>query len=613
MAVALKDVEQLLPASFERRKKMVARDKPVLIFPGIRSDDPTYRRFAYDLYQALEKRVPRSAVEKGIYKPPGSPGGWEKLLNVPGYLMNPSGTPTGTQGPDVPVQWESPADEKLFRLIVRKLYPHGTPADFSSRRDASTMHPHYTKDPAVKLKSLKSGLLVVNRHLEKAFKANKPEELAAEFGFWIKHDKATREQQDGATFDGKRWLPKERVVTDYFGKRVVADKSLQLPGVKVPHWRSRGRIAYGTSATANYPLVAIAACMRRVPYERYGFTYHHQDGESIKTKMKARPRFRRAIPLDVKNFDQHQPPMMVSAFIEELPLSPQAKLLSSLISQGPVGANQDYLGESGYRSIGNPLDFRTFKLRHGNPSGWALNDLLNAAVGTFVCLRIGEYSGAIKLRADRQDLVDDCEATIDSVLEGSHPRYAFLNKGDDSILWFSEDSEHAKAFTFLEAGGRIYLEVELEAGARFLGNVFVQDGDTLAVLPDITSYAIRELNPEYAWASPKRPYAAHGHFERQAYYGRHPLFTEVKAVIEEVFSSHYSVGLDAMLEPHLVRPQGLELLNFAEAEFMVNPAAVHYKIDVADIRRDLQDKFFVHVPWAELQPWVQPLFEVFEA
>lgn len=612
MARPLSELMKYLPSTFRKRLDMTARYKPIMVFPGIRSDDPTFCRMCFELHEELEKNLPRSEVINGIYQPPGSPGGWEKLMNVPGYSMNPSGTPNGKQAADVPQKWESKGDEAFFRLIVRTLFPHGEPADFKSRRDASTMHPFYSKDPGVKDKSLQAGLYVINTQLMSAYEANKPEELAVKFDFWYKHDKATREQVDGAAFVNGVWVPKEREVFDFDGQRVKANKALRLPGVDVPHWASRSRIAYGTSASANYPLVVLAACMRPVSYHAFPETYHHGSAVDIQNRLASHPEFIHALPMDVKNFDQNQGRHFINAFLEELPLDPRARLHATLVSRAPVGANEDHIGKSGYRSIGNPLDFSTFDLYHGNPSGWALNDLLNQAVGTFICCKVAQLSGAaIFITQDGRELEPGAEERLRAVLEWKHPAFAFQNKGDDSVLWFTSSSQYQVALGYLSKRGRIYLEVELEQGARFLGNVYVQDGERIVVLPDITSLLIRELKPEYGWGSAKRPYAAHGHFERQRYYARHPKYPEAHAIVERVFAKYYGVGLDAYLKGHVVKPEGIDLLNYAEAEFMVNPAAIHYKINIEDIRPGLQEKFFVHVTWEKLAPQVRGLFTSF--
>lgn len=563
-----------------------------MVFPGIRGDDPAFRRLSSTLADRLEREAPRSRVENGLYTLPASPGGWDKLLCVPGFGMNPAGSPTGQQTDEVTQKWETKRHEALFAKLVRTLFPYGTPADFTSKRDSSTMFPYYSKDPMVKLKSLMSGLSVLRNHLERAVASNTPEALLQDHSFAITQEKASRLQAESGE--------KVREVFDWMGKRVQASKTLDLPGVDVEAFRMRARTAFGTGFSANAPLVVIAACTRRVPYALFPKSYHHGSADMIQASLSSAYPY--ATPMDVKNFDQNQGRNFIDTFIANFPVDDRVKLLMRLVSRAPVGIMSDYVGERGFRWVGNPLDFRTYDNHHGNPSGWAINDLLNMAVGSFIVLLVAEMAGAIDL---------DAPGELEAVLEWKHPNFAMQNKGDDTVLWFAREEHWKRANSLLAAGKDMYLRVELEDGARFLGNVYVKDGQSVKIVPDISSYLVRIMVPEYGWGSDKRPYAAFGYDQRKKYYAAHPLFENVTRAVNDEFSKVYGISLDDHVLRDVRRPEAVELLNYAEMEFVTNPSSIHYKIDVSDIRPQLQEQFFVHVPWSQIKPLVQDLFTTF--
>lgn len=598
MALPLTALARLQPDVATRKETMGRNPRNIAVMPGIRAGDPAFRRMCFDLYKECERVAPRSQRVDGLFLAPGSTGNWTQLLHVAGRAMNPGGTPTGKQTADVVDHWLSKEDETIFTDIVRLLFPRWEAADFSSRREASTMYPFASKDPEIKLRSLLAGLEVTTNELERAVRDNTPERLFRDFDFIAVHEKASRLQPDSVTVEGKTFVPKPREVWDFFGKRVQSDKSLALPGVDVPHFAVRERIAYGTSASANYTLVLAAAMLRHIPYGPYGRTFHHGNGVMIERALD--PRLGFPVPMDVKNFDQNQGPHFIAAFIDNLPISAALKTLSRLVAAAPVRVFNDYYGQKGHRWIGNPLDFRSYTLRHGNPSGWGWNDLLNQAVGTFICLKVGHAVGALA-RLDRD--------TIHQVLAWEHPSFAFQNKGDDSVLWFADRAKQQRAVRALSAGQDFYLRCELEDGARFLGNVFVRDRDHIRVLPDISSFLVRFLVPEYDWHAKERPFAAYGFFQRKAHYAVHPCYEALEGALNRVMTRHYGVSIDAYLREAVKEPDALELLNWAEVEFLTNPAAIHYKIDRSQLRNELQDKYFLSVPASTLTGRITPLME----
>lgn len=600
-ADAQAELLRLAGPAFARRQRLGPRDRSVHILPGVPADAPDVLRFKGAVADALLARLPRSATQDGVYTGSGLSGEWQRARNVTGYLMDPAGSPTGAQPADVPKRYASEADRELYRFVARELTRHVVPAAFTVKKMASSGHPAYSKNMEDKL----AGLLAGARALQTAegraaLRAKNLRALAAD-GVYLASTKASRSQPDRVWWDPKarRWMSKDRSVTNWHQQRVVADKSLDLGG-RLPrvreqlgkladsHVRQRARVAYAISWPINAANLTAAAGVRSGMYRMFPRTVHFRDPASQEQQLDPGKPF--AITFDVTNFDQNQPLFMILDFVDALPLIEEAKIALRLLVQCPVFINSDVMGERGGIWLGNPLDAGTFTARHGNISGWVWNDILNAVVGIFLALLAAREVGLWRQEGAWRDVVL-------AILRWEHPVVGINNKGDDTVLWVADAGVRAKLDAFFRRPGRpAYFEVALEDGAQFLGNIFVREGGRIRLLPNLASYTNNLLVTEYSAGSANRPYASFGYFQRQSYYGIHPTFGEVDAIVEEQSKLHLGERLSEIADRTLVMPRSEEgLLNYAAQLFIWNPSAIHYKLDPATLPRGLFEQFFFSI------------------
>lgn len=594
--------------NFQRRRSFGIRDRSIRFLGDERADSLRALRFKDALARRLVNEWPKDRIVNGLFQSTGLNGEWDRIRNLSGYPMNPAGSPTGNKIPEVPDKFSSSGDEELFRWLTRTLTRHVVPAGFAVRRDSSSGHPWYSRDIDVKYAALINGSALFRTQRGRQLVRGARLREMARYGIYFAHTKAARSQADSARAgkEPNTWMFKPREVFDWQGRRVQADKSLDLHGAlrhaagrfaeQLPrHGRVRERTAFSVGAAINEAHQTAAAGVRAGLFQTFPRTYHFRDPETQEREQD--PTKPHAVTLDVRNFDQYQGLFMIQAFIDELPLIEEAKQTLRWLVTAPVFVSADVIGERGGHWLGNPLDPASFTAHHGNPSGWVWNDILNAVVGTFVALLALRAIGIWRQEGDWQGVVL-------TILSWRHSEVGINNKGDDTVLWMRDRHARNRLEAKLREPGRpLYFEVEVEEAAQFLGSVFVQEHGRTRLWPNLTSFLVNVLVPEYEAGSAQRPYASFGYFKKHAYYGRHPLFRAIDAVVEEESLRHLGVRLSDLAKASLViPPRSEDLESYAAITFYLNPAAIHYKVQPSELPPGLYERFFFAIPADDAWP-----------
>lgn len=580
---------------FTRRMSAKRRNRGVMLYPGIMSDDRSTLRMTRTLASILSQGQTLATNDDGTLGPEAVPSDFYQLLTVPGYGMNPISVP--------PVNNEmirsnlklhdgflTTRDRQIFDSLVKMMFARSAPAPVGIRREASTGAPDYVNDMVKKKHELRFALENMDRYLD-LIKKDKLLELYVEFNSPIVHTTGERTQADKVEARDGSFYSKDREVNDELaartalkeGRRFPADKRVFKDGAEIAgHFAGRRRTVFGTSFVPNYILATFCSSWRKVYLDDFAFTWKHRTEDEILSKMK---RFTHIVGFDVKQFDQSVATWMIDAFVDELGkyVDEGVSKLVSLMFKAPYIVPYPWIDGTSEEAFNplygdDPFAASSFKMEVGLPSGIAINPDCGKLFMTWQYL--------VVLDRYHKNVL---EIGVDTILRGEHDQYGLLNMGDDCVLLVN-DANFAQWF---RDGGYAnpYFLLEEEKPISFLGNVpYRNERGELKLTPNIVSYLVNWLVPEVGIDHPRRRnFWAIGERERRVHYATAPAYPRVHEAFEKCFRDEFGVSPASITMEAFEQQRRLQNLSTWDTLVLQNPDYLHYKVSEDMISPEILD------------------------
>lgn len=597
-------------SAMKRYISMKRSPKPAEILPGIYSFDPKYLHLMERVYAELSAEFPVTANEDGTAGQNGIPTGWETLLSVPGYGMDPlpipltdNGSLRETYGLDANPDFASNEDRALFHELVDEMFGHHTPASLHYRRGAVTGVPYMTADDDYKMSSLRRLLAAPDDLIRKVL--TRPEDAAKEYGAVNAYAIFKRSQADGGTVKGRRLIPKERLSPDpaYVrsqgreGRLLPCDKSVVLDGRYYDmHSAMRERPVFGMNFELNHLGVGVASCVRAVYLDRFAFTFKHRSGEELAAKLSSTPHI---VGCDVKNMDN----TVWRRGIEELLIGLrrhwrddfvdllQAMLFAPFVIANPYRDGRAFDPFFG----GDPFDPKSWTSWPGLPSGIFFNPDIGKFIMTFVYAIAARECGMPLKAGDgslRRFLMGEAETKL-------------CDMSDDALIGFPL-KEMADKFDDYESP---YMKLGVERPAAMLGNVAVRKDGVLAFVPNAVTYLSNFYVPEHGISSKlRRDFWSVGFVERNSHYAAAPAIARVKEIINKGMRDVFGVDADTLAAVHRLEHGLARDLSSIDQQVLTNPAYLHYRYSLTDLSAPTRELLAASIPAEESYPAIKRFF-----
>jgi len=530
------------------------------------------------LAEELDRSFPLSGDEHGLLLPPYSPGGWLKLRNLSGYKMNPVGIPNVGMIPKAS-QFMTKTHERLFSFILDRYFGKWRAMAGRLNKRSATGPPHFTVDPMLKMRYVHFFLQRASL-IQQRCAARDWYQLYEETGLAMMSAQTRRYQStDSVTRESGGLVPKERKVMTFEGYEVSADKRTPFEGFFTQ--RVRLAIAFSTSFGAFMQLIMQGYRADALKQD----IYHHETPEKIGAKLNGA-----AVVMagDVSKYDQNMPRFLIDLICERFRRDWHPAVAEMFLAcvGAPLFVNEDRVGGEGrVACLGDPRKVEDYYQNYGFPSGVPFVSDVGKMIGAFV-----DIVPLIDL-----GIVSDTEEEWALVMDGQHPKARVLNSGDDFVIATSDAKQGGQLLRYFEEGQHPYFDVEVESPAAFLGNIICKDGSGVRVLPNITSWLVNTFGAERGIDSRFRMHWDFGWSQKRIYFGKHPLFDKVDSLLQKITRDKLGQSIDD-LTPIAGAPEGLELRNYYDMTFVMNPDSVHYKINPEDVSASLLDEIYETIP-----------------
>lgn len=188
---------------------------------------------------------------------------------------------------------------------------------------------------------------------------------------------------------------------------------------------------------------------------------------------------------------------------------------------------------------------------------------------------------------------------VDLFLKGALP-VRTKNMGDDGILLFPNASMRDKFFS-ADVMSRSFLDIKPEDALVFGGDVFYKSSGKFVACKNMISFCTSTFCNERPWDSKLRQFWNVGLAERPHVYGQAPSYHDVVNILDKTWKrrlSHlgatWSSYSEYLIERNRYNIPGM--VSEADKLFVMNPDAIHYKIDIEDVSKELIDENFSSVP-----------------
>lgn len=576
-------VEWKVPTvGFQRYVERVPLNRPNLLLPGLRSDDPRMLSFLRELAAALEDKFPASDTEGGLLKAPFSPGGWLKLHNLSGYKMNPLGIPRVGKRPKRE-GFASKLHEQIFDRVVERYLGVWGPQAARINKMSSTGLPHFSYDPALKINYAQAFEKQQRRIKERAAKSQWIE-LFEEVGIAMMSAETRRSQStDSVKEDGDRLTPKARPVMTFEGEEVIADKRTPWPDF----FAQRIRLAIAFSSSYGIFMQMIISGYRDAALELP--IWHHTTPLQISTKLSRHPHI---LAGDVSNFDQNMDPALVRRMFQRLSKDWDDSVVNMFQAciNCPLVVNEDRVGGPGrFRWLNNPQSNDFGDLWYGFPSGIPPVSDAGKMYGAFIdIVPLFDLGFCTELEE------------VDQILMGTHPLVTVLNAGDDFVIGLDSEDMRRALEEYFNSNSHPYFDVAVESPASFLGNVISLDQGEVITYPNIVSYNLGMFGRERGIDSRFSPHWAFGYRQKKLHFAAHPLFPEVDALTQSIAKARLGATLDQII-PMEEAPAGSNVRSFFDFLFVTNSDSIHYKIRPRDVSPDLLAEVFITIPASDVE------------
>lgn len=561
-----------------------------LILPGIDTASLLGQTLLSTFYDAVTAELPPSKEEGRLLGWPCVADKWGRFLNLAGTPHSPRGVPpfsaagARTQlakaGGRVPQEHlDTKARARAERLAKQFIGDGGTPVIYL-QRGVSQGIPSMSKSTMDAWTTVRKWLDNWE-HIGKLLRRGDLTTLAARYDIVNAFYVAYRMQNDNAKVIDGRTVGKDRVVMDWTGKWMVADRRLPK---SVPESEFRSRFICCRSRKLNasglaftFPLRIVFA-RNQVYWDRYHeYVKYNPSGPAVVEKMS---RFRAIGLFDFDNHDVYIPSELRDVLIDregEL-FGPFWRDMCEWTYRAPQIIKADYDGMANPRMDGDVFRMDTWTGNYVNPSGHPGTDKLATFAGVF-----DWYDAACEA-----GLIGESEQELEDYLHG-RSSVAALVQGDNCALMASDD----RTIDHWVEAQRFGVTSSTHS---FLGNIFYRDHRGWASLPDLTSALLGFWTPMRPIDAPLRGDWATGWIERQKVFAGHPLYGKLRDIEAEVSKQVLSLDIEEYARKEANRPTDTrDVVSLVDAEFMLNPDIIHYKYGVASLSEKLREKNFLAV------------------
>lgn len=515
---------------------------------------------------------------------------WGKLRNVLGVAHNPLGVPPfdahgarlamKTHGETVPRESYDERARECARIVCEVLLQPDDSCDLDFEKGVSQGAPDMSKDELgvhakVNVWLTHSGVIL------RGWAGNDMKALSDKFGVVNMSTVTYRFQPDDVTGSDHHPVAKDRLVYDWLGNWLYAERDLSLLPVDFVDDRfvaCRARKLNALSFSSSWPLRIPFTLIRQRWSRDYSFSFYNPYVHAVTAKL---ARWRVVRCYDFGNHDVFIPTDFIDVFCDVFGTiyGPAYEMLLRDTLGTPQAVKADYYGKSTVRLDGHPFDRRTYKGSYVNPSGHpgtsvvatiaAVVNWFDAAVGAGLCPQTKD--GLIRL------------------LLGSG-RVGLLVQGDNTL---NAGADYAT----LDAWERAQRFGKLDRSDTFLGKTYFQERGALTGSVDITSYILGFYCPSRPVGQPLRGHWATGWLERQAVYRDHHLYEVVRRIEREVVGDILHLDIEKHALSNRPRDDARPTLSLVDREFLLNPDVVKYKYNVADLSPDIRLARFTTLYW----------------
>lgn len=357
--------------------------------------------------------------------------------------------------------------------------------------------------------------------------------------------------------------------------------------------RMRTRTVCAYANVLNYVFTSVCDGLRTFREHRFSKTWKHRGPQDILKKISevlsnSSLGDRIICTMDFGTYDRSVKHWMIRGYIDNLPINETLKEMMWYQFLCPRYCSDD--GEQRYLLEANPLDISHIRWFRGITSGiWCTSDLgktIAIALQIWALYEMG-YASLGPSNTMRNFITEYLDHKFG---------VASLNMGDDNVF-VGDRRMISQIISFLKEKG---FDVQLEKGAKFIGNNFFYDGGLLRSTLGMVAYLIGCWIPERAWNDNNfRPYGIWGLKQRRSLelFGGHPLFNEVRGMEKKRFNEVFGLDLDEIERIYLKIPQHITGIRNVESEvnlteLLAKPEILHFKIDENDVPEEILDMIY---------------------
>jgi len=582
--------------------------------------DATYGKFLIELALKLSEAIPEED--------------WSKLLNLPGFKANPTGSVSEV------------LDPKLDSVVLYCTYLMGQifwkkreVGAFSFNKMSLVSYPWFDKNPDLKLSFHEQFMNRIEETLD-YFGEEDAKSLIQKYNFPITvscmvnlrnqpDSLKSYKIQNGRFTEIERKL---RYVNDYKGNKVLSDKQIISNAINLNEQERnvlqayRNRQIYQLCQSVNNIALIVADMIRRGLKKLETFK-HTTSREDILRLQQMFPEGK-IVSGDESEWDKHQVKVWIKSFL--LGLSDagcderMCKLIESLLTPAFLKPS-DYIGRSSDFTYDVPIDDPFSKLEerdYGNTSGNAFVDIFGKALACGL-----DFATLVSMKRASATLEDAIR-----FLEWKNPTLCELNSSDDNAKNFSDPISKQ---CFIETRIKLApgLKTEYDEEVRWLGWQGRYTNNQLIMYPNLVNGVSNVINREKSIKAHQNRKWLMGWRLRLEIYKEHPRWATAYMILTNLIKKYYNQDIDYIACKRLdlsennlndIPSKILDLvatrrskttkggvfvefkregetfdeenLSPIDKEFIINPSIIHYKRRREDIHPRLLEYIFMSFP-----------------
>lgn len=554
-----------------------------VILPGLEVTGK-WPAVATDLVVALCTEIPEETA------------GWSRLLTAPGQKCIPYGSVADA------IQWDAhPLYTKVMRMCGRLTAMGRETCGVSMNAKSNCSYPSFSSSD-IRIKVLGGEqnydrceeILGYIHHRDVAALHELP--IPMTFGGAHKYRGQCDKYEYLIIKNGRivGFKTKDRRSVDWKGREVTQDKKLRNPVFRNYPYLSAERVreVYPCEHSSNaFGQNWSAQCLKGQLNAAKGDIFHTTTPESIISELRLGPRWN----IETKDESQNDMHLLAAHYRTLLDgyvdggLTEEAATVQELLYRGPTVCFKDYPPVDNYMMTYPPrLIFDMYKqVDYGCKSG---HNSVTVATQDDVCTK--DFCGLVL-----GGLIDCTWLNLFNYRRNRLPILRCKTKGDNTIFnWLHEYMMDAYLKGRVELG--MPVDPDPPAERVFLGNRVSVMAGSLTMYPQLDNYLKNILSPERPITSKLRENWQLGLYLREhEHYSKNPYAREVLQIADNVLARHGVTTITQLLRDFTFdTPPNLELTNAADVAFILNPDAIHYKLDVERLSRKLYEEYFIAFP-----------------